>query len=173
VDGSAGARSALRWAVREAHARGGSVQAVNAWRWEFPELRAKDTGKRQAKLAEAMLRQEVEALPQYQVSAVPIACEAVEGQAADVLTEAARSGDLLVLGSHGHSRQLYQVLGSVAEGCIRKAPCPVVVIPATVHIEETNDQRPVGGGRAGVGGAVDLQHSTVAMDPAAWRLIMH
>lgn len=168
VDGSPGARSALRWAIREAHSRGGSVQAVNAWRWEFPELRTKDTDERQSKLAEAMLSRELAALPPYQQAGVTIACEAVEGRPAEVLTEAARDADLLVLGSHGHSRQLHQVMGSITEACIGAATCPVVVIPATVQIGETRDHQSTSAGRgAGAGGAVDLQHSTMAMDSAA------
>jgi nucleotide-binding universal stress UspA family protein len=53
----------------------------------------------------------------------------VEGRAADVLTTAARDADLLVLGSHGHSQVRHTVLGSVSEECVRKATCPVVVLP--------------------------------------------
>lgn len=129
VDGSKGGRHALSWAVHEAHSRGGSVQAVTAWRWDFPELRMEETAERQTKLSEALLAREVEALPLYQLAGIPIACETVEGQPAEVLVAAARDADLLVLGSHGHSRQIHQVLGSVTEECIRNATCPVVVLP--------------------------------------------
>src|SRR5436189_4398723 len=41
-----------------------------------------------------------------------------------------RDADLLVLGSHGHSRLYHAVVGSVAEACIRAATCHVVVEPA-------------------------------------------
>lgn len=47
-----------------------------------------------------------------------------------------RAADLLVLGSHGHSRVRHTVLGSVSEDCIRKASCPVVVIPVPVERSE-------------------------------------
>ena len=50
------------------------------------------------------------------------------------------AGDLLVLGSHGHSRVRHTVLGSVSEECIRKAACPVVVIPVPV---DGSDDEPV------------------------------
>jgi hypothetical protein len=46
------------------------------------------------------------------------------------LAAAARGADLLVLGSHGHSRISHAVLGSVADETIRAAECPVVVIPS-------------------------------------------
>jgi nucleotide-binding universal stress UspA family protein len=55
--------------------------------------------------------------------------EAVEGRAGDVLSTVARDADILVLGSHGHSRVWHTVLGSVSEECVRKAACPVVVVP--------------------------------------------
>lgn len=38
-------------------------------------------------------------------------------------------GDLLVLGSHGHGVLGSLLLGSVAEGCVRKAKVPALVIP--------------------------------------------
>jgi nucleotide-binding universal stress UspA family protein len=51
----------------------------------------------------------------------------MEGRPADVLAAAGHNADLLVLGSHGHSRVPHTVLGSVSEECIRKAACPVVI----------------------------------------------
>jgi nucleotide-binding universal stress UspA family protein len=61
---------------------------------------------------------------------VPIALEVIEGRPGAALAAAAADADLLVIGSHGHSRSVHQLLGSVAEACIRTATCPVVVIPA-------------------------------------------
>lgn len=48
-----------------------------------------------------------------------------------ILQELARlSPDLIVVGSHGHGR-LYQLLaGSVADTVVRKATCPVVIVPS-------------------------------------------
>jgi Universal stress protein family len=90
---------------------------------------------------------------------VPLACEAIEGTPSDVLAAAARDADLLVLGSHGHSRQLHQVVGSVTEECIRKAGCPVVVLPAGIDIGGGPEQSAAGGGRDSAGRAIDLQHT--------------
>jgi nucleotide-binding universal stress UspA family protein len=167
IDGSEGARSALRWAIREARSRGGSVKAVHAWRWEFPELHGEHTDARQASISGAMLDREVEAVAHHAPVGVRIAGEAVHGRPDGVLTDAARTADLLVLGSHGHSRQLHQVLGSVTEACIRHATCPVVVIPATVHIGDIDDQSAPRRGRTGARRTVDLQHPAVAMDSVA------
>ena len=131
VDGSDGGRRALEWAVREAAFRGGTVQAVIAWRWDTADLplRATTHPDQERERAEDVLAHEIQALPEFVRSGVPIATEVVEGRAADVLTAAARDADLLVLGSHGHGRVRHTVLGSVSEECIRKAKCPVVVLP--------------------------------------------
>ncbi len=142
VDGSDGGRRALDWAAQEAASRGGAVQAVIAWSRDDietgPGTPADPTEDRQHALQG--LDQEIRALTTRRGAALPIAGEAVEGRAGDVLTSAARAADLLVLGSHGHSRVWHTVLGSVSEECIRKATCPVVVIPvATAQPDRTTE----------------------------------
>ncbi|GLH99788.1 universal stress protein [Phytohabitans aurantiacus] len=131
VDGSDGGRRALRWAVREAAGHGGTVQAVTAWRWDgidaMPPGTLSPADERER--AETMLRHEIEMVPPHERGALPIATEVLEGRPGDVLAAAARRADLLVLGSHGHSRVRHTVLGSVSEECIRKSSCPVVVVP--------------------------------------------
>jgi len=48
-----------------------------------------------------------------------------------ILAEATRlAADLIVMGSHGHGGLHHLLMGSVAEGVVRKAPCPVVLVPA-------------------------------------------
>lgn len=48
-----------------------------------------------------------------------------------VLAEAARhSADLIVVGSHGHGAVYHLLVGSVTEGIIKGAKCPVLVVPA-------------------------------------------
>jgi nucleotide-binding universal stress UspA family protein len=134
VDGSEGGRRALDWAATEAVTRGGAVQALVAWRWDGIDI---DPGTatnkdEQRRHAQAILDREMAGLAARHGSSHPVAGEVVEGRAADALTGAARSADLLVLGSHGHGRLHHTVLGSVSEECIRKAPCPVLVVPVPV-----------------------------------------
>jgi len=131
VDGSDGGRRALDWAVGEADARGSAVEAVTAWSWdglEFGPVTA--TNPREAKeRATRVLDDEIRALVARHGSHIPVATQVIEGSPGVALAHAARSADLLVLGSHGHSRVRHTVLGSVSEDCIRRAVCPVVVIP--------------------------------------------
>ncbi|MDG4766842.1 universal stress protein [Solwaraspora sp. WMMD406] len=126
IDGSDGARRALDWAAQEAATRGGTLRVVTAWRWDSGTV-VSPVEERQR--ANKLLDQELAASTARHGAALPVVGEVHEGRAADVLTLAARSADLLVLGSHGHSRLHHTVLGSVSEECIRKATCPVVVIP--------------------------------------------
>jgi len=55
----------------------------------------------------------------------------VRGAAAPSLVEVARKveADLLVVGSHGKGPMKRLFLGSVSEGVLRRAPCPVLVVP--------------------------------------------
>ncbi|PGH44596.1 Nucleotide-binding universal stress protein, UspA family [Micromonospora sediminicola] len=134
VDGSDGGRRALDWAADEAAARGGTVQAVVAWRWDGieagPTTATNPTDERRH--AEELLDRAIADLVRRQGAGHPVAGEVAEGRPADVLTAAARTADLLVLGSHGHNRLRHTVLGSVSEECVRKASCPVVVVPVPV-----------------------------------------
>jgi nucleotide-binding universal stress UspA family protein len=140
VDGSDGGRRALRWAIHEAAARGRSVHVVTAWRWDRPEQTsgANVTAEEERERAERILHDELAAVG---TGAVMIAAQAVEGRAADVLCAAAQDADLLVLGSHGHGRTVRTVLGSVSEECVRRGPCPVVVIPVPTQTP-TRDRSP-------------------------------
>jgi nucleotide-binding universal stress UspA family protein len=131
VDGSEGGRHALAWAIQEAAARGGAVRAVIAWSWDGVEIGpvVTTTPAVAENRARRILQHDVDAVAARPGPLPPIAADAVHGSPADVLTQAAEEADLLVLGSHGHSHVRHSVLGSVSEACIRRATCPVVVIP--------------------------------------------
>jgi nucleotide-binding universal stress UspA family protein len=128
VDGSPAAQRALRWALAEARRRKESILAVAAWRWDTVE-NVDTISSAAADEAAAMLSHQIDAVPASERVAVPIVKQVREGRPGDVLTAAARYAELLVIGSHGHSHRLQQVLGSTAEECVRNATCPVVVLP--------------------------------------------
>ena len=54
----------------------------------------------------------------------------IAGDPERVIVETARAGgyDLIVIGTHGRIGRLHQLLGSVAEGVVRNAPCPVLSV---------------------------------------------
>jgi nucleotide-binding universal stress UspA family protein len=66
----------------------------------------------------------------------PAPCEvrvhAVHAPAAQALLDASRHADMLVVGYRGHGGFAGLLLGSVAEECVRKARCPVLVVRPNV-----------------------------------------
>ncbi|HUA31922.1 MAG TPA: universal stress protein [Streptosporangiaceae bacterium] len=129
VDGSSSSRAALAWAVGQARATGGVLDVVTAWEvplairdpWP-PGLTTDFEG-----LAKQAQAQALESLS-GQTDQVEIRSRVVEGNAADVLLDAAAGADLLVVGSHGHGGFMRALLGSVGLHCVHHATSPVVVI---------------------------------------------
>ena len=62
--------------------------------------------------------------PEHTVS---VSRQVVRGHPANVLVEASRGADLLVVGSRGHGTVVGMLLGSVSHHCVLHAECPVVV----------------------------------------------
>lgn len=62
---------------------------------------------------------------------LPVETVQVTGQPVPaILARAASSkADYIVLGSHGHGAVFNLLVGSTAQGVLRKAPCPVLVVP--------------------------------------------
>jgi nucleotide-binding universal stress UspA family protein len=73
-----------------------------------------------------------------------ISGQVIRGYAPTVLTKVAVDADLLVLGSHGHGRLHHAVLGSVSEQCVRRATCPVVVVPTAMVTAPAAEPVPAG-----------------------------
>lgn len=67
-------------------------------------------------------------------SSISVAYCLVKGDPVDALVQFAKEEriDLIVLGSHGHRGLTRMLLGSVAEGIVRQAPCPVLVCKPAV-----------------------------------------
>ncbi|MEV0132098.1 universal stress protein [Dactylosporangium sp. NPDC050688] len=123
VDGTEGARHALRWAIAEGLRTGVPVAAVTAWTWDAA-LPAGAGPRVERELAELVCRYELARFPAGGASV-----SVVEGDPVPVLLAAARHARLLVLGSHGHGRLRRALLGSTSRRCARHASCPVVVVP--------------------------------------------
>jgi len=130
IDASVDSERALRWAMREAARRAGTVQAVMVYDWAGTEAALLaglgEEGERQRTVD--ILEKVVERV-QPEFPGVTVAAEALRGNPGVRLAETAADADLLVVGSHGKGRLHHAVLGSVSEECVRSAQCPVVVIP--------------------------------------------
>jgi len=67
-----------------------------------------------------------------QGGAVQVRTEVVEGLAARVLLDRCAGADMLVLGTAGDVPGALRSAGPVIRACLRRAPCPVVVISAAL-----------------------------------------
>jgi nucleotide-binding universal stress UspA family protein len=135
VDGSESATSAVRWAAREAHLRGATLELVSVWEVSvssvgyglgFSEISG-DLLKGLQQNAEEVLATALEVAREVSAG-IEIETRTVEGQAADVLVRAARDADLLVVGSRGMGGFRELLLGSVSQQCAHHAICPVVIV---------------------------------------------
>jgi nucleotide-binding universal stress UspA family protein len=146
VDGSAGSRAALQFALEDAARRGVPVEAVIAFRppeyWmdfngvgaaEEDRLLRTMRGQHEDK-ARAVIEEVTRALP----GPVPeVHVRAVMGMPSDVLIRESQGAVLLVLGSRGHGGFHNMLLGSTSMQCTMHATCPVVV----VHSPEAHRHR--------------------------------
>jgi nucleotide-binding universal stress UspA family protein len=129
VDGSVPSKAALTWAARQAELTGAVVDAVLAWqdplffRTPWPAAAMTDF----KDLAEHRLADAIASVADS-VGQAEIRPRVVEGNAPQVLLDAAAGADLLVVGSRGYGGFTEALLGSVSQHCVHHATCPVVII---------------------------------------------
>ena len=133
VDGSAESVRALGWAVRYAAATGARVQAVLAWHYpdaagQPPVGVAPEAVRHQTESRERAMLDEAITEAQGGQPGPEVETRLGYGHPAQVLIEASKEADLLVVGSRGHRAWTGMLLGSVSLHCVTSASCPVVVV---------------------------------------------
>ena len=139
VDGSDGAREALRFALEEARLRDAAVRIVAAWHVPVagyggalvpsdPEL-VDRLGPDARRAVERALAAAGDLANDVEVETL-----IREGVPARVLLEAAQDADLLVVGSRGLGGFRGLLLGSVSQQCAHHAPCPLVIVPHALDL---------------------------------------
>lgn len=129
VDGSGPSNAALEWAVRQAELSGSRVEGITAWEWPFsygsPMLvsPAYDPAADAKNILEDALSPLRASHPNLDISGT-----VVEGHASQVLVDASKGAELLVVGNRGHGGFSGLLLGSVSERCTARAHCPVLVV---------------------------------------------
>lgn len=130
VDGSADSEIALSYAFEQASRRGVPLSVVHVW-WNLPSSRITmdfqqdESDHARLALSEALVGWG-EKFPDVEVrSSTP------RGETVLALTEAARDAELLVVGSRGRGGFRSLLLGSVSQGVLHHAPCPVAVVRAS------------------------------------------
>ncbi|OLR94460.1 universal stress protein [Actinokineospora bangkokensis] len=116
ADGSPTSDAAVHWAFDEAAARGLHVQVITVHHDGHP--------------VDLALSEHLDRIGTAHPG-VPRWYRQAHGQVGEELVRSAEGAALLVVGSRGPGRVRPSALGSVAAHCLRHAPCPVVVVPAT------------------------------------------
>ena len=136
VDGSEGSIHALEWAAAEARLRGTALAVVSAW--NTPAILYSGAG-----WGLGLESEVINGLREIATDNLDRICDehaavlegldaertVVEGTAAEVLLERAKTADLLVVGSRGHGGFAGLLLGSVSQQCAHHSPCPIVIVP--------------------------------------------
>jgi nucleotide-binding universal stress UspA family protein len=142
VDGSVESVAALRWACREAPLRGAEVHAVyvregrchSLASYAAPALSAEDD-------VSIDIDGLVRTVQADQAPRAQVRVEEVDGLAARVLLERCAGADMLILGTSADEPGGSRSAGPVIRACLRRAPCPVVVISAAQ--DPTQHREPV------------------------------
>lgn len=134
----AGAR-ALDRALLEGRRTGQRVRLVRAWLppiWvsaamgPFYNYGALEAGQASAAQAEEDLLEMAANAKARGPATVETSVQVEEGRADEVLLEASRDADLVVLGGHRHNTASGTMLGHTTSALLHKAGCPVMVVPA-------------------------------------------
>jgi nucleotide-binding universal stress UspA family protein len=127
ADGSVESAAALRWACREASLRGAEVHAVHVREEQCHSLASyavpapSDPDDVSFETIDDIVRS-------AQAPGVLVRVEVVDGLAARVLLDRGAGADMLVLGTASDTPGALRSAGPVIRACLRRAPCPVVVI---------------------------------------------
>ncbi|WP_329224495.1 universal stress protein [Streptomyces canus] len=133
---SASAGEAVRFAFREAEARGCTLDAVRAWRCPAHESAdhprpaedpTHDHEQRASALLDAVLH---DAAADH--SGVRVRRTTVEGSARKVLLDRSAAADLVIVGARRRSGHFGLQLGRVGHTLLHHAQCPVAVVPQRV-----------------------------------------
>ncbi|MEO8220245.1 MAG: universal stress protein [Specibacter sp.] len=134
-DGSEHSNAALKWAVEEAHQRGGQLRLVTAWSnvplsWYPAVLETAIGGIAVPQDSPEDIAQSLQAEALKSVAAEGLAAtgNVVHNHSpASAILAAAQDADLIVVGSRGHGGFSGLNLGSVSSQVIHHAPCSVLV----------------------------------------------
>lgn len=131
VDNSPNSMEALRWAASYVDKVGGELHVVSAYE------SALGLGFQYAPVNEDKSEHDARVVLEHTLHKVlgeaadRVVREVTKGDATNVLVEASRGADLLVVGDRGHGGFAGLLLGSVSEHCVRQAHCSVLVVRTT------------------------------------------
>lgn len=148
VDGSESSRKALRYAIREAEVWDAELTAIatvpmasgaGALAW-LPA--AVDREQVLAEVRSGLDRVIADALEGHE--GVTVRRHALDGNAAELMAEFSTAVDLVIVGSRGRGGFSGLLLGSVSQGVLAHASCPVLVVPSKAKTDDAPKGRNAG-----------------------------
>jgi len=146
MEGSGGAKTALRWALCEASYRNALVEVVTAYAPSYvpatpdfnyvpldPVDLEKEVGRMQAEVV-------AEVVDSMETPDVEIKRRMMKGRPADSLIAAAEGAAMLVVGSRGRGGFRGLRLGSVSQQIAHQADCPVVIVRPDLDFHDWSGQ---------------------------------
>lgn len=134
VEGSGGAKAALRWAIQEARFRNAVVEVVTAYSttyvpaspdFNYVPLDTSDLAQEVKRMQDTVVD---EVLDELEACEVEIRRTVARGRAPDTLIRVAEGADMLVVGSRGRGGFRGMLLGSVSQQIAHHGDCPVVIV---------------------------------------------
>jgi nucleotide-binding universal stress UspA family protein len=128
VDASPNAQEALDWAAAEAARRGVPLHIAHAWSLapHVPRADGVDVTKSMIRAAEELLAR-AESRVHERHHGLRVDTELLPEEAVPGLIRLGGHAEMLVVGSRGLGRLSSVLIGSVSQGLVAHAPCPVVV----------------------------------------------
>lgn len=125
VDGSVGSAAAVDHAFEAAALRGAQLRALYVWQPGILGVLDENAARQECRrlLSESVVGRSA-AYPD-----VELHHELLSGHPVKVLSEASEHALGLVVGTHGHGGFAGMLLGSVTQGVLRHARCPVIAVP--------------------------------------------
>jgi nucleotide-binding universal stress UspA family protein len=142
VEGSGGAKAALRWALKEARYRNACVDVVTAYaptyvpaspEFNYVPLDPINLEDEVHKMQDALID---EVLAEGCGADITVNRVIMRGRAPETLIEAAKGADMLVVGSRGRGGFRGLLLGSVSQQIAQHGTCPVVIVRPNLTIED-------------------------------------
>jgi nucleotide-binding universal stress UspA family protein len=132
LDDTASARAALQWAAKQARLTGDRLTAIHVLDWPVGIATFGTEGEHgfiAADNVSAPYRRGIQRVFDDVQPASAWCLQFAEGETGPVLVEAARSADMLVIGSRTRGRWAEDVAGPVGHYCLSHMRCPLVTIP--------------------------------------------
>ncbi|MGW3652574.1 universal stress protein [Streptomyces sp. NPDC000878] len=145
LDGSRESRSAAEWAAREAKLRGLPLKIVHVWEpVPAPMAQAPLLGAETQQHWTERIPREAAAGIRLRHPGIEVSTEQVSGNPGDALAEAAKSAELLVLGSRGLGGIGGFMVGSVGLSAVAHTDRPVVLVRAQETAADEHEMDPTG-----------------------------